>query len=191
MCFCVSSLSHLTTSSTTFTSVYHALSVKFSRVLMTHVFCCEISLFGTTMMKVSYGIDIQESNDPYIIVAKEAMGGIHEAGVPGAFWVDVFPALKYVPSWFPSAGFQKKAAHWREVNKSLIKNPFRYVKEQLGRDPFSQEILKLFKRWFCYRRMAMLHLPWLQTLLSVCLMRAILNNPWTKRLHKRYLLCLS
>ena len=93
-------------------------------------------------MKISYGIDVQESNDPYILVVEEAMRGVSEAGVPGAFLVDVFPVLKYVPSWFPGAGFQKKAAHWREVNKLLIEKPFSYVKEQLVRGQFSN----LFKR---------------------------------------------
>ena len=87
-------------------------------------------------MKISYGIDVQESNDPYVLVAEEASKGVSEAGVPGAFWVDVFPVLKYVPSWFPGAGFQKKAAHWRKVNKSMIEKPFRYVKEQLVRGQF-------------------------------------------------------
>ena len=87
-------------------------------------------------MKISYAIDVQESNDPYILAAEEAMKGISEAGVPGAFWVDVFPVLKYVPSWFPGTGFQKKAAHWREVNKYLIEKPFLYVEEQLVRDHF-------------------------------------------------------
>ena len=82
-------------------------------------------------MKVAYGIDIQESHDPYIVVAEETIGGANEAGIPGAFWVDLFPMLKYVPSWFPGAGFQKKAAHWKGLAKAVIENPFRYVKEQL------------------------------------------------------------
>ena len=87
-------------------------------------------------MKITYGIDVQESDDPYISTAEEAADGFNEAGVPGAFLVDTFPILKYVPSRFPGAGFQKKAAHWRAVNESLIENPFRYVKEQLVRDIF-------------------------------------------------------
>ena len=82
-------------------------------------------------MKVAYGIDIQESDDPYILVAEEAIRGLNEAGTPGAFWVDLFPMLKYVPSWFPGAGFQKKAARWRGLNKALTENPFYYAKEQL------------------------------------------------------------
>jgi len=82
-------------------------------------------------MKTAYGIDVQESDDPYIMVAEEAVNGAKQAASPGAFWVDLLPILKYVPSWFPGAGFQKKAAHWREVNKSMVEEPFRYVKEQL------------------------------------------------------------
>ena len=38
------------------------------------------------------------------------MSGGSEAGILGAFWVEFLPILKYVPSWFPGAGFQRKAA---------------------------------------------------------------------------------
>ena len=85
-------------------------------------------------MKISYGIDVHESNDSYLLAGEEAAKGVIEAS--GAFWVDIFPVLKYVPRWFPGAGFQKKAAHWRELNTALIEKPFRYAKEQLVRDHF-------------------------------------------------------
>ena len=81
-------------------------------------------------MKIAYGIAVQESNDPYISMAEVAFSGVAEAGIPGAFWVDTFPILKYVPSWFPGAGFQKKAARWREATNTMAENPFRYVQEQ-------------------------------------------------------------
>ena len=87
-------------------------------------------------MKITYGIDIQESDDPYILLAEESLRGVNEAGIPGVFWVDFLPILKYVPSWFPGAGFQKKAAHWREITVSTIEKPFHYVKEKLVRDQF-------------------------------------------------------
>ena len=82
-------------------------------------------------MKIVYGIAVQESDDPYITLAEEALSGLAEAGIPGAFWVDMFPILKYVPSWFPGAGFQKKAARWREGIMAMSENPFRHVQEQL------------------------------------------------------------
>ena len=85
-------------------------------------------------MSITYGIDVQESDDPYISLADDALKGIGQAAALGNFWVDLFPILKYLPSWLPGAGFQKKAAHWREVNATLSENPFRYVEEQLVGD---------------------------------------------------------
>jgi hypothetical protein len=82
-------------------------------------------------MKIGYGIAVQESDDPYISIAEEVSNGVAEAGIPGAFLVDSFPILKYVPSWFPGAGFQKKAARWREAINTMAEKPFRHVQEQL------------------------------------------------------------
>ena len=86
-------------------------------------------------MDIAYGIKVQETGDLYISLVEEVIDGLNKALVPGAFWVDFFPILVHVPSWFPSAGFQKKAAHWRELNKIVLEKPFRYVQEQLVRDP--------------------------------------------------------
>ena len=87
-------------------------------------------------MKTVYGIDVKDSENPYILVAQEAFSGVSEATVPGAFLVDFLPILKYTPSWFPGAGFQKKTAHWRTLITAMIEKPFRYVKEQLVGDHF-------------------------------------------------------
>ena len=82
-------------------------------------------------MKIGYGIAVQESDDPYILNAEAAMNGAAQAGIPGAFWVEYFPILKYVPSWFPGAGFQKTAARVKEATHMMADKPFRYVEEQL------------------------------------------------------------
>ena len=82
-------------------------------------------------MKIGYGIAVQESDDPYISIAEEVLDGVNEAGIPGTFLVDLFPVLKYIPSWFPGAGFQKKAARWKEVTHIMAEKPFSHVQEQL------------------------------------------------------------
>ena len=92
-------------------------------------------------MKIGYGIAVQESDDPYISVAEEVLNGLAEAALPGAFLVDLFPFLRYVPSWFPSAGFQKKAARWREGINTMAERPFRHVEEQLVRFKFGSSRL--------------------------------------------------
>ena len=89
------------------------------------------STFAATIMKIGYGITVQESDDPYISIAEVAMNGVAEAAIPRAFLVDFFPILKYVPSWFPGAGFQKTAARVRETTNTMAEKPFRHVQEQL------------------------------------------------------------
>ena len=97
-------------------------------------------------MKITYGIDVKESDDPYISIAEEAVNGLAEAGVIGMFWVDMFPLLRYVPSWVPGAGFKKKAARWKAALVGMIEKPFQYVKEQVVKDHFfySQDLASLF-----------------------------------------------
>lgn len=82
-------------------------------------------------MSVAYGITVEDSSDSYISNAEEALMGAAEAGIPGAFLVDLIPALLYVPAWFPGAGFKRKAARWSKVNDDVIEKPFEYIESEL------------------------------------------------------------
>lgn len=82
-------------------------------------------------MNITYGIKIQGFDDPWILNIEESMHGLNVAGTPGSFLVDQIPALKYVPSWLPGAGFKKKAAYWAEVNRKVAELPFEHVAEQM------------------------------------------------------------
>ena len=88
-------------------------------------------------MDIAYGIEVQESGDRYISLAEDVMNAGNEVGRPGAFLVNLFPILVYVPSWFPGAGFKRKAAHWRKLSENMVEKPFRYVQEQLVGEHFS------------------------------------------------------
>ncbi|TEB22313.1 cytochrome P450 [Coprinellus micaceus] len=84
---------------------------------------------GETIMSLSYGIDIQPKDDPYIQTSTEGVHPLMAAGVPGAFLVDTLPVLKYVPSWFPGASFKTKARHWKVLARTMIEMPFAASKE--------------------------------------------------------------
>ncbi len=91
------------------------------------------STFVSSILKVAYGITIQEENDPLVDNIEIALMGAAEAGNPGAFLVDIFPVMKYIPSWFPGAGWKKKAAYWRHINEIVANDPWNLVKEQMVR----------------------------------------------------------
>ena len=61
------------------------------------------SLAASTIMRVTYGIEIKETNDIYIDAAERAMNTMIECAVPGAFLVDSLPIrMDYFP-FFPRA----------------------------------------------------------------------------------------
>ena len=78
-----------------------------------------ISLVGSTILSMTYSIDVQPNNDPYIKIAEEALAATSEILIPGAFLVDIIPILKYLPEWFPGAKFQRKAAVIRKHAETM------------------------------------------------------------------------
>ncbi|EKM54951.1 uncharacterized protein PHACADRAFT_142748 [Phanerochaete carnosa HHB-10118-sp] len=69
---------------------------------------------GQQILPNTYGLEIQDSNDPYIAAAERAVHIAVACVVPGTFLVDLIPMLKYVPEWFPGAGFKRQGREWRK-----------------------------------------------------------------------------
>ncbi|EEB96705.1 hypothetical protein MPER_04116, partial [Moniliophthora perniciosa FA553] len=44
------------------------------------------------------------------------------------FVVDSLPWLKYIPDWFPGAGFKRKAKEWRKLYDNMANIPFEVTK---------------------------------------------------------------
>ncbi|OBZ67818.1 O-methylsterigmatocystin oxidoreductase [Grifola frondosa] len=85
--------------------------------------------FAATVLKIAYGINIPDNDVVYTTMAEEGLKGIVEGLVPGTFWVEYFPFLRYIPSWFPGAGFQRKLETWRADAYALRDVPFASVKD--------------------------------------------------------------
>ncbi len=63
-----------------------------------------------------------------------AMHGFAKASEPGAFLVDSFPALRYVPEWILRLGGSNFKAVARQMRKELDEMydlPFAFVKDQV------------------------------------------------------------
>ncbi|KAJ7821598.1 cytochrome P450, partial [Mycena olivaceomarginata] len=62
---------------------------------------------GEVIISVTYGINVQPADDPYVVLAEEAIKSLSYARVPGRFIVDSIPILKYLPEWFPGGQFKQ------------------------------------------------------------------------------------
>ncbi|KAI0357867.1 cytochrome P450 [Trametes cingulata] len=80
--------------------------------------------FGSTIMRISYGIDVDKESTPYLAIAEEAVAIFSDAFVPGKYLVEVFPILRFVPSWFPGAEFKRKCMAWTRVVNRLRNAPW-------------------------------------------------------------------
>ena len=86
---------------------------------------------GAIILMMAYGYKVQEGADKYVEIVNVAIDQFAAATAPGAFLVDVLPILRYLPSWFPGAGFQRTAAQWREALTKMADVPFDFVKERM------------------------------------------------------------
>ncbi|KZP11349.1 hypothetical protein FIBSPDRAFT_1050806 [Athelia psychrophila] len=87
---------------------------------------------GAMIIKVSYGLDVLPKNDPFIEPADKAIAAFGIALMPGAFLVNTVPILKHAPSWFPGAGFKRKAKEWKRHIDETLEAPFKALKEEIA-----------------------------------------------------------
>ncbi|KAF8513314.1 cytochrome P450 [Hysterangium stoloniferum] len=89
-------------------------------------------LAGGIVMNIAYGHEIAAENDEYIALSGANAPVFSKAIRPGAFLVDTFPILKYVPEWCPGADFQKVARITRQNVNRAREVPFRNVQTRMA-----------------------------------------------------------
>ncbi|KAH8704710.1 putative cytochrome P450 oxidoreductase OrdA-like protein [Talaromyces proteolyticus] len=86
----------------------------------------------SAILKIIYGYNAEaHQRDPLVRLANEVMDEFAQAGVPGAWMVDMIPALKHIPDWFPGAGFKRTARSWAASLWELSERPFAFVRYQM------------------------------------------------------------
>ena len=76
---------------------------------------------GSVILSVTYGIEPTSTDDPYIKLSEDAIHYLVEAAVPGAFFVDLIPALQYIPDWTPFAYFKTfTKASWDHTHQVRV-----------------------------------------------------------------------
>ncbi|KAJ3553127.1 hypothetical protein NM688_g3783 [Phlebia brevispora] len=98
---------------------------------------------GSLIMKLTYGIDVKEKNDPYIQTAENALQTIATAGNAGSQIVDFLPFLRYFPSWLPGMGFKRYADIYSQYVIAMNEVPYKAVKKALAKGEASPSMLTM------------------------------------------------
>ncbi|PBK75449.1 cytochrome P450 [Armillaria solidipes] len=84
---------------------------------------------GAIIMMIAFGYQTVE-NDEFVRIAEDAQLAMVSAARPGAYLVDFLPFLKYVPEWFPGAGFKRVAREGWELAQDLQNKPYAWAKKE-------------------------------------------------------------
>lgn len=70
---------------------------------------------GGLIMKLAYDITVDSSSDAYIKRALEVVHTVERVASPGAYLVDTFPILMYLPKWLAPFKREGEMLHQREI----------------------------------------------------------------------------
>ncbi|EJD46096.1 cytochrome P450 [Auricularia subglabra TFB-10046 SS5] len=84
-----------------------------------------------TIMRITYGYTVKEE-DPFVSIIEDGFRVSSIGATPGKWLVDVFPILRFIPSWVPGAGFQHKGKEWKALLDRMIEAPFTWTKGQMA-----------------------------------------------------------
>ncbi|KDR78583.1 hypothetical protein GALMADRAFT_244022 [Galerina marginata CBS 339.88] len=88
------------------------------------------------ILKVAYGYQVSSNDDSLVRHLDRAFQLAATMNVPGKYWVEFLPILRFVPAWFPGAGFKRKAF---EIGRELSQTetiPFDWAQKQIATGNF-------------------------------------------------------
>ncbi|CAE7168317.1 unnamed protein product [Rhizoctonia solani] len=89
---------------------------------------------STTMFRSLYGYEVESSNDPLAKRTQKLISYLACALLSSNYLVNVVPALRHVPDWFPGAGWKREASKWRKEKESLVDELYTIGLENMEKD---------------------------------------------------------
>ncbi|KAI0260943.1 cytochrome P450 [Gloeopeniophorella convolvens] len=88
---------------------------------------------GAIIILTTYGYQVVKQGDPIVQLVETLMHHFSRMTEPGAYLVDFIPALKYVPAWFPGAGFKKAASDAKGYMTRSADIPFQFTLREMAK----------------------------------------------------------
>ncbi|KAG1840272.1 cytochrome P450 [Suillus subalutaceus] len=83
------------------------------------------------VLNLAYGWKVADDNDHFVKMLSVAFESNAILSLPGRWWVEGMPFLRFLPSWFPGAGFKRAAIDYGKKLGSLDTIPFNWTKQQI------------------------------------------------------------
>ncbi|KAJ3561809.1 hypothetical protein NP233_g9970 [Leucocoprinus birnbaumii] len=92
-------------------------------------------------MRVAYGYQVTSDDDKFVNILEESLRLGGSLNIPGKYWVEFLPVLRFIPEWFPGAGFKKLARTVAQDLRQLENVPFNWAKSQVSTGSFKESFI--------------------------------------------------
>lgn len=89
-------------------------------------------LIGRIIMRITYGYQVTDINDPYVTLSDAANASVISSSVPGNYLVDTFPFLRHLPTWLPGMGFKIEAQKGSQYPLKMVEEPYQWARKQMS-----------------------------------------------------------
>ncbi|CAA7269234.1 unnamed protein product [Cyclocybe aegerita] len=83
------------------------------------------------VVSAMYDLDIEPKGDYFVGLAEAAVSKLSESVFPGALAVNALPILRFLPEWFPGAGFKRFARGAKELTDQMLAVPIESVEKRI------------------------------------------------------------
>lgn len=97
---------------------------------------------AAVITSIVYGYDINSLEDPFYVLAEEAIDSGSRALLPGAFAVNIFPVLRHVPRWAPGGAFHAFAEKCEKITTRMMEEPFALVKDGMAKSVDKKSLVR-------------------------------------------------
>ncbi|KAG1813916.1 cytochrome P450 [Suillus subaureus] len=86
---------------------------------------------AAVVLYLAYGWKVTQNDDYFIGILKEGSEISAMLSQPGRWLVEAIPSLRFLPSWFPGAGFKRVAFDLGQKLRRVDTIPFKWSKQQI------------------------------------------------------------
>ncbi|TGJ83633.1 hypothetical protein E0Z10_g5125 [Xylaria hypoxylon] len=89
------------------------------------------TMSGAMILKMTYGYTVEPNKpDPLIDLVDRSMA--HFSQCASYWFLDIIPALRYLPAWMPGTRWKKTGMEWRQTLNEVTDKPFIFAQQKLA-----------------------------------------------------------
>ncbi|KAH9917073.1 cytochrome P450 [Fomitopsis serialis] len=97
--------------------------------------------FASFMLQYLYGHTLTSPDDEYYHVVEKAVEETMNFSTPGTLPVDLIPSLRYLPAWFPGAGFKQNAVWIKKTVRDAAQRTYDLAESMLTEDGIEASVI--------------------------------------------------